>query len=213
MKIKISKSQLINILNEEEKNLNLSDKEKFGLFDAGLRALASNSDDPVIAALGNAIISSQLDDSEVDDVEYMDRVGDLLPLNPGSFKVTSGFGRRNIGVGKSKNHQGIDLGVKSGTEAFAVADGTVTIAGNTQPNGCGGHVRIKHKGDYETKYCHLKQWVVNKGDVVRKAQLIGYTGGDQSDPHRGNSTGAHLHYEVVKGGTKIDPKTIHTKLA
>ena len=57
MIIKISKSQLINILNEEENSL--SPEDKFTLLDAGLESLASNSDDPAIAALGDMIISSQ----------------------------------------------------------------------------------------------------------------------------------------------------------
>ena len=65
MIIKISKSQLINILNEEENSL--SPEDKFTLLDAGLESLASNSDDPTIAALGDMIISSQLGKGDVND--------------------------------------------------------------------------------------------------------------------------------------------------
>ncbi len=208
MKIKISKSQLINILNEEEKNLNLSDKEKFGLFDAGLRALASNSDDPAVAALGDLIISKQLGGSEMSNMNKID----ILPLDPGTFRISSRFGSRNIGSIGTKNHQGIDLAVKSGTPVYSVANGVVLVATDTTPDGCGGHIKIEHEG-YETKYCHLSRWVVKKGDEVTKAQIIGYTGGGKTDPHHGSSNGPHLHYEVLRNNTQINPSNVHTELS
>ena len=70
MIIKISKSQLINILNEEENSL--SPEDKFSLLDAGLESLASNSDDPAIAALGDMIISRQLGMGDVNDEDYIE---------------------------------------------------------------------------------------------------------------------------------------------
>jgi len=204
MNIKISKSQLINILNEEKKKL--TDEDRFKLLDIGLNALASNNDDSAVSAIGDAIISSQLGDSEMSD---MDKI-DILPLDPGSFRVSSPFGPRNIGGNASRNHEGIDLAVKSGSPAYAVANGVVIKSKNIGK--CGGHVRIKHD-NHETKYCHLKRWVVEKGEQVSKGQLIGYTGGGKSDPNRGNSMGAHLHYEVIKGGQKINPSYVHSELA
>ena len=209
MIIKISKSQLINILNEEE-NI-LSPEDKFSLLDAGLRSLASNSDDPAIAALGDMIISSQLGKGDVNDEDYMNTVGDVLPLDPG-FSVSSGFGPRNIGGGASKNHGGIDLAVPSGTPAFAVANGVVKSSKNAGRS-CGGFIKIKHKG-YTTKYCHMTVFdIVKKGDQVKKGQLIGKTGGIKGSQFAGNSQGPHLHYEVLKGGTHVDPARVHRGLA
>ena len=208
MNIKITKSQLINILNEED-NL---DSKKFNMIDLGLKALANNSDDGVVSALGDEIIDNFSRQLGIDDRSKPDEIT-ILPLDPGTFKVTSGFGPRNIGGGASKNHGGIDLGTRSGSPAYAVADGVVRSAKDTSAgNGCGGFVKIKHK-DYTTKYCHLKKWVVKKGDKVEKGQIIGYTGGGKNDPFRGNSMGAHLHYEVKRGGTNINPTRVHSGLS
>ena len=207
MNIKITKSQLINILNEEK----LSDEEKFSLIDAGLRTIASNSDDPAIAALGDLIISKQLGNIDKNDDDYMDTVGDLLPLDPG-FRVSSGFGPRNIGGGASKNHGGIDLAVPSGTPAYAVANGVVKSSKNAK-GACGGFIKIKHK-NYTTKYCHMTVFdIVKKGDKVKKGQLIGKTGGTKGGKYAGNSQGPHLHYEVSRGGRKLDPASVHKGLA
>jgi len=207
MNIKITKSQLINILNEEK----LSDVDKFSLLDAGLRSIASNSDDPTVAALGDMIISKQLGNIDKNDADYMDRVGDILPLDPG-FKVSSGFGPRNIGGGASKNHGGIDLAVPSGTPAYAVANGVVKSAKNAGKS-CGGFIKIKHR-DYTTKYCHMTDFnIVKKGDKVTKGQLIGKTGGTKGGQFAGNSGGPHLHYEVVRRGTNVDPARVHRGLS
>ena len=204
MIIKISKSQLINILNEEE-NI-LSPEDKFSLLDAGLESLASNSDDPAIAALGDMIISSQLGKGDVNDEDYMNTVGDVLPLDPG-FSVSSGFGPR-----KGGDHGGIDLAVSSGTPAYAVANGVVKSAKDAGSK-CGGFIKIKHK-NHTTKYCHMTVFdIVKKGDQVKKGQLIGKTGGGKTDQYRGNSMGAHLHYEVSRGGRKLNPASVHTGLA
>lgn len=207
MNIKITKSQLINILNEEK----LSDEEKFTLMDAGLRTIASNSDNPSIAALGDLIISKQLGNIDKNDDDYMDRVGDVLPLDPG-FRVSSPFGPRNIGAGRSKNHGGIDLAVPSGTPAYAVANGVVKSAKNAK-GACGGFIQIKHR-DYTTKYCHMTVFdIVKKGDKVTKGQLIGKTGGTKGGQFSGNSGGPHLHYEVVRGRTNVDPARVHSGLS
>ena len=204
MIIKISKSQLINILNEEE-NI-LSPEDKFSLLDAGLESLASNSDDPAIAALGDMIISRQLGKGDVNDEDYMNTVGDVLPVDPG-FRVSSGFGPR-----KGGDHGGIDLAVPSGTPAYAVANGVVKSAKDAGSK-CGGFIKIKHK-NHKTKYCHMTVFdIVKKGDQVKKGQLIGKTGGIKGGKYAGNSQGPHLHYEVSRGGRNLDPASVHTGLA
>lgn len=131
-------------------------------------------------------------------------------------KIDSGFGPRNIKSEPeaTKYHRAIDLNAPSGSPVYAPLDGIVTRAENVPPpDGCGGHVRIKHSNKMETKYCHLKQWTVKKGDKVKKGDIIGYSGGGESDPNRGVSTGPHLHYAIVVNGTPVNPLTIQPNLA
>jgi len=137
--------------------------------------------------------------------ENFDQI-DIWPVN--GARLTSGFGPRNIGGNASKNHKGCDLGIPSGTPVYAVANGKVKSAKNTEPNGCGGFVKIKHK-DYITKYCHLSQWSVSRGDEVAKGQQIGLSGGTKGAKFAGNSQGPHLHYEVLVNNKQVDPTTVH----
>jgi len=137
--------------------------------------------------------------------ENFDQI-DIWPVN--GARLTSGFGPRNIGGNASKNHKGCDLGIPSGTPVYAVASGKVKSAKNTEPNGCGGFVKIKHE-NYITKYCHLSQWSVSRGDEVVKGQQIGLSGGIKGAKFAGNSQGPHLHYEVLVNNKQVDPTTVH----
>jgi murein DD-endopeptidase MepM/ murein hydrolase activator NlpD len=141
--------------------------------------------------------------------ENFDQI-DIWPVN--GARLTSGFGPRNIGGNASKNHKGCDLGIPSGTPVYAVANGKVKSAKNTEPNGCGGFVKIKHK-DYITKYCHLSQWSVSRGDEVAKGQQIGLSGGTKGAKFAGNSQGPHLHYEVLVNNKQVDPVKVHGALS
>jgi murein DD-endopeptidase MepM/ murein hydrolase activator NlpD len=138
----------------------------------------------------------------------------MHPLGP-SYKVTSSFGMRNIGGNTSKNHKGVDIGAPVGTAVYAPQDAVVMFAGDTTPNGCGGFVKLNHTNvGLMTKFCHLTQWVVKKGDEVKKGQLIGYSGGQAGAKYAGNSTGPHLHYEVLNtGGLAMNPTKVHSNMA
>lgn len=140
---------------------------------------------------------------------------DLMhPLGP-TYKVTSGFGMRNLGGSASTNHKGVDIGAPVGTAIYAVADGKVIRAGDTTPNGCGGFIKLDHRGaGLQTKYCHCSKWVVKGGEEVKKGQLIGYTGGAKGAQFAGNSSGPHLHYEVLdSGGIAFNPTKVHSNMA
>ena len=140
--------------------------------------------------------------------------GDLMHPLGKKFKISSGFGLRDTGIrGASKNHKGIDISAPSGSPIYAPKDGNVDAARDTTPNGCGGFIKIKHD-NLITKFCHVKQWVVNQGDKVKKGQLIGYSGGGPNDPHKGTSRGAHLHYEIrTLGDIAQNPLTVQSNLA
>lgn len=107
----------------------------------------------------------------------------------------------------NKKHKGLDIGVKSGTEVFAPADGVV-IDSDPNRSTCGGFIKIKHDDDIVTKYCHLRKVLVKPKDVVKVGQLIGLSGGDQNDPGKGHTTGAHLHFEVIRRGEFLNPEDV-----
>jgi len=132
--------------------------------------------------------------------------------NTGKAKISSGFGPRNIGPGKSKNHKGIDISFKSGTQLISPLDGTVEKA--SANNGkCGGFLLINHGTfngkNIKTKYCHIKKIDVKTGDQVKQGQNLGLSGGAKGDTGRGNATGPHLHFEVLENGTAVDPKSYY----
>lgn len=114
-------------------------------------------------------------------------------------RIASGFGYRIDPVYKTtKMHEGLDFAAPQGTPVYATADGTVTTAGSTG-NGYGNHVIINHGFGYQTLYGHMVRVKVRNGETVKRGQVIGWVGST------GKSTGPHLHYEVHKNGTKIDP--------
>ncbi|WP_197426062.1 peptidoglycan DD-metalloendopeptidase family protein [Caulobacter sp. CCH4-E1] len=126
------------------------------------------------------------------------RRGLLAPV-PGA--VTSNFGmRRHPILGYMRMHAGIDFKAQYGTPIVAVSDGRVVSAGRA--GGCGVAVRLEHGGGLSTRYCHMSRMAVAPGMSVRRGQVIGYVGST------GLSTGAHLHYEMYRGGRVINPASV-----
>ena len=120
---------------------------------------------------------------------------------PVAFKyITSGFttGKRYVSAfNTSTGHRAIDYAAKAGTPIRSTADGTVVSAGWSGPYG--NMVSIRHNATYTTNYAHQSKMAVKRGQKVEQGQVIGYVGST------GFSTGPHLHYEMVKNGTKINP--------
>jgi murein DD-endopeptidase MepM/ murein hydrolase activator NlpD len=126
------------------------------------------------------------------------RRGLLAPV-PGA--ITSGFGmRRHPILGYRRMHAGMDFKARYGTPIVAVSDGRVSSAGRA--GGCGIAVRLEHGGALSTRYCHMSAMAVRPGQSVRRGQVIGYVGST------GLSTGAHLHYEMYRGGRVINPGSV-----
>jgi murein DD-endopeptidase MepM/ murein hydrolase activator NlpD len=112
--------------------------------------------------------------------------------------VTSGFGNRNHPLlGYQAAHMGTDYGAPIGTPVWAVGDGVVKQAGWN--GGCGISVTLRHRNGLETLYCHLSGVAVSAGKPVTQKQVIGAVGST------GLSTGPHLHYAVLRGGSYINP--------
>ena len=106
---------------------------------------------------------------------------------------TSGFGYR-WGV----LHGGIDLANSIGTPIYAASDGVVIDAGPTA--GYGAWVKLRHADGTVTLYGHVNTWLVSIGERVMAGDQIATIG------NRGNSTGPHLHFEVLLNGTdRVDP--------
>jgi murein DD-endopeptidase MepM/ murein hydrolase activator NlpD len=103
-----------------------------------------------------------------------------------------------------RTHHGVDLDADSGTQIKSPLDGEV-IDAEIRNDACGGTIYIKHADGYKTRYCHCKQINVKKGDLIKKGDIIGLTGGGAGEVGQGRSTGPHLHFEVYKDGKTVDP--------
>ena len=122
------------------------------------------------------------------------RLARPLFVMPTRGVFTSGFGYR-WGV----LHGGIDIANSIGTPILAASDGVVIDVGPTA--GYGAWVKLRHSDGTVTLYGHVNTWLVSVGQRVMAGDQIATIG------NRGNSTGPHLHFEVLAGGTtRVDPK-------
>jgi murein DD-endopeptidase MepM/ murein hydrolase activator NlpD len=121
---------------------------------------------------------------------------DNMPVRRGY--VTSRYGyRTDPFTGRTAFHAGIDFAGPEGTDVFAVAPGIVIFAG--AKSGYGNVIEINHGDGMITRYAHARSLTVKVGDMVTKDQLVAYMGST------GRSSGPHLHYEVMRNGTQVDP--------
>lgn len=95
-------------------------------------------------------------------------------------------------------HTGIDIAVPTGTPAAAVGDGTVLFSG--WDGGYGYCVIIDHGGGIQTRYAHASKLLVSHGQSVSQGEDVILVGGS------GNSTGPHLHFEVLVDGEALNPR-------
>ena len=118
------------------------------------------------------------------------------------MRVTSSFNLKRFHpvLKKRRPHYGVDFGAPTGTPVRAVADGLVVSAGRN--GGHGNYVKLDHEGPYHTSYSHLSRILVKKGQRVRQGQLVGKVGAT------GLATGPHLHYQMWKNGSYVDPMKI-----
>jgi murein DD-endopeptidase MepM/ murein hydrolase activator NlpD len=133
--------------------------------------------------------------------------GEELPPEPGapgqlmwpvSGPITDPFGMRMHPVfHRMIMHNGIDIGVPTGTPVAAAAAGTIIVA--SYQGNCGNMVAIDHHGGLSTLYCHLSQMFVGVGQQVQRGQAIGAAGAT------GDATGPHVHFQVMINGHPVDP--------
>jgi murein DD-endopeptidase MepM/ murein hydrolase activator NlpD len=114
-------------------------------------------------------------------------------------EMASGFGYRIDPIYKTRRmHTGMDFTARIGTSVYATGDGVVESL-EVSGWGYGRCIVINHGYGYKTRYAHLSAFKVKRGQKIKRGELIGLVG------NTGKSTGPHLHYEVEKGGKKVNP--------
>lgn len=124
----------------------------------------------------------------------------LWPLKGVHGNITNRFGpAKHPFTGGWYLHKGIDIAWGYGVPIVATANGKIQKVDN-DPMGLGWYIVLRHNYGFHTRYGHLERIIVQKGQEVRRGQIIGYMGSS------GLSTGPHLHYEVGIGTQVVDPE-------
>ncbi|HEY2705384.1 MAG TPA: M23 family metallopeptidase [Candidatus Dormibacteraeota bacterium] len=190
-------------------------------------ATAPGAEAPVAVTSNLGVVATQLaqEAALADAQARLHQLGALLPaqvaairrhlpfITPEVAPVSQGFGPTDLGIEPPISYQGtfyphfhtgIDLAAPSGTPLHAAADGVVLIAAASADAsgrlvGYGNYVVVGHAAGFLTLYGHMSDVAVHGGDRVRQGEVIGYEGST------GNSTGPHVHFEIRKDGTLLDP--------
>lgn len=147
-----------------------------------LRELLSNEMRPTLLALCGGSIGI-IEDGEL-----------CWPL-PGHTYISCNFGDDDA-YGNS-GHRGTDIPAPEGTPILAAHSGTVIISGWN--NSYGNQVLLDNGAGLSTRYAHMTAAAVSAGETVTAGQVIGYVG------NTGDSTGFHLHFEVMQNGVRVNP--------
>ena len=191
---------------------NSDSPELGGMYTGGLlSAIDSVEDKDIIESVGKKLdlmekASTRIESNFLRVMAALDSGGvkSLPPLsNPlGDFS----YARTGATVGKRINpfykvpsdHWGLDLISQQGEPVYAAADGVVRYVDHSS-KGLGNVVAIDHGNGYVTRYAHLENTRVSKGQKVIRGKQIGQVG------MSGNSFAPHLHYEVLKDSARLDP--------
>ena len=138
-------------------------------------------------------------------IDYFNRDGknvkkSILKTPLDGARLSSNFGMRKHPIsGYNKMHKGVDFAAPTGTPIYAGGNGVIEFVGNN--GGYGKYIRIRHNNEYKTAYAHLSRYKkgISKGIRVNQGDIIGYVGST------GNSTGPHLHYEILYQNKHINP--------
>ena len=117
---------------------------------------------------------------------------------PVAGTLSSGFGyREHPTEGEERFHYGVDLAADTGTEVRCFADGSVTAVGDS--SSYGRYCVVAHERGYSTLYAHCSRITVSSGAAVKRGQKIAEVG------ETGMATGPHLHFELQREGTYLNP--------
>lgn len=150
------------------------------------------------AASANAAAASGSSGSGSSTAAAVKGSGDFTWPSPSCNIVTSPFGMRLHPIYQEyRMHYGVDIGVSYGSSIVAADDGTVIIS--TYDSSYGYYIVVDHGNGFTSLYAHLSQLLKKSGATVKKGDTIAYSGSS------GASTGAHLHFEISSGGTRVNP--------
>ncbi len=139
--------------------------------------------------------------SEAVDEPLKPRVSDMglrFPVAEGFKRVSSKYGmREDPFTGHERFHHGVDIAAKEGSPVYPAAEGRVIFSGTR--GGYGNVVEVLHENGLVTRYGHNSKNLVKEGDRVTTRDAIASVGST------GRSTGPHLHFEILKDGSAIDP--------
>ncbi|GAB3654424.1 M23 family metallopeptidase [Echinicola sediminis] len=132
--------------------------------------------------------------------EYWASIPAIQPVhNEDLNRLASGFGVRLHPILKvRKMHTGIDFSAPKGTPIYATGDGKV-VEVKTEFGGYGKSVVIDHGFGFQTRYAHMNEFMVRRGQTIKRGDQIGTVG------NTGSSTAPHVHYEVIKDNRMINP--------
>ncbi len=179
------------------------DKESQRLDNEGKGSGNSTADKLDILAVQDEIMTKRIaykKENLYNMLNELSNVGDGTygwPLEGGEISSFYGYRADPFGSGGGDFHPGLDIAQSYGAPVKASCSGTVEMA--AWNGGYGRYIRIAHGNGMETAYGHMSALAVEPGQKVAKGQVIGFVGSS------GASTGPHLHFEVLKGGSTDNP--------
>jgi len=130
---------------------------------------------------------------DTDDETEMNLNRQILDVFPNILPVMGVISRHY-----SDEHKAVDFAAAIDEPVYATASGKVIFTGDKGDRGI--VVEIEHEGGLATSYAHLSRYSTRKGSYVRKGEIIGFVG------NTGNSTGPHLHYEILLNKKPVNPE-------
>ena len=121
--------------------------------------------------------------------------GELCWPLPGHTYISCHFGE--VDAFGNAGHRGTDIAAPEGTPILASHSGTVLVS--SWNDSYGNQVLLDNGAGLSTRYAHMTQTAVTAGEAVTAGQVIGYVGST------GDSTGNHLHFEVMQNGVRVNP--------
>ena len=178
---------IVNEMKQKDEDIDLTITEKT------TKNLEEINTEEVEVAKSN--ISTKIEEKEMEDAVAVVE-GIKFAKLPVTGRISSRYGE--VSRIRSSTHTGLDISVSAGTPISVVADGTVTCA--EYSGAYGNLVKVSHGNGVETWYAHTSKMYVKVGQEVKAEDIIAAVGST------GNSTGAHLHFEIRINGKHVNPQ-------